>query len=58
MDDFIKDLEKVIKAGIGAVAAGMEKAQDAVDKLAQKVPTSTATVTGTSTSAACTTSCT
>lgn len=36
MEDFIKDLEKVIKAGIGAVATGMEKAQDAVEKLAQK----------------------
>lgn len=36
MEDFIKDLEKMIKAGIGAVATGMEKAQDAVDKLAQK----------------------
>lgn len=36
MDEFLKEVEKVIKAGIGAVAAGMEKAQGAVDKLAKK----------------------
>ncbi len=36
MDDFCKELEKVIKAGIGAVATGVEKAQEAVENLAQK----------------------
>lgn len=36
MDEFCKELEKVIKAGIGAVATGVEKAQEAVDNLAQK----------------------
>lgn len=36
MDDFCKELEKVVKAGIGAVATGMEKAQEAVEHLARK----------------------
>ena len=36
MEEFLKEVEKMIKAGIGAVAAGVEKAQGAVDKLAKK----------------------
>ncbi len=36
MDEFCKELEKVIKAGIGAVATCAEKAQEAVENLAQK----------------------
>lgn len=36
MDDICKEIEKVLKAGIGAVAFGVEKAQEAVDSLAQK----------------------
>ncbi|MBR6809511.1 MAG: hypothetical protein IKM64_04445 [Clostridia bacterium] len=36
MDEFCKELEKVIKAGIGAVATGVEKAGEAVEYLAEK----------------------
>ena len=36
MDQFTQDLKKVLKAGIGAVAAGLEKSQEAIDTLAKK----------------------
>lgn len=36
MEEICKEIEKVIKAGIGAVATGVEKAQEAVEQLAQK----------------------
>ena len=36
MDQFGDELKKVFKAGLGAVAAGLEKGQDALENLAQK----------------------
>lgn len=36
MDDLCKELEKMLKAGLGAVATGVEKAQSAVENFAQK----------------------
>lgn len=36
MDQIGNELKKVLKAGIGAVAAGVEKTQDAIETLAQK----------------------
>ena len=36
MDQFSEDLKKVIKAGMGAIATGLEKGQEALEALAQK----------------------
>ena len=36
MDQWTDEIKKVIKAGIGAVATGVEKTQDAIETLAQK----------------------
>ena len=36
MEQFGKDLEKILKAGIGAVSTGVEKGAQAIEKLAQK----------------------
>ena len=36
MEQFSEELKKVLKAGLGAVATGMDKAQEAIDALAQK----------------------
>lgn len=36
MEEICKEIEKVIKAGLGAVATGVEKAQEAVDQFAKK----------------------
>lgn len=36
MEQLGKDIEKIIKAGIGAVSTGVEKSAEAIEKLAQK----------------------
>jgi len=36
MDQFGEELKKVVQAGFGAVAAGVEKAQEAVETLSKK----------------------
>ena len=36
MDQFGDELKKMLKAGIGAVAAGLEKSQDVIEDLAKK----------------------
>ncbi len=36
MDELGKNLEKLVKAGIGAVSEGLSRTQDLVDKLAEK----------------------
>ena len=36
MDQIGEEIKKVVQAGIGAVAAGMEKAQEAVETLSKK----------------------
>ena len=36
MDQISEEIKKVVQAGIGAVAAGMEKAQEAVETLSKK----------------------
>ncbi|MBQ9264545.1 MAG: hypothetical protein IJ189_10145 [Clostridia bacterium] len=36
MDQFGNDLKKVLQAGLGAVATGLEKAQDAIEDLSKK----------------------
>ncbi len=36
MDQIGEEIKKVVQAGIGAVAVGMEKAQEAVDSLSKK----------------------
>lgn len=36
MDQLGNDLKKVLKAGLGAVATGLEKAQDAIEDLSKK----------------------
>jgi polyhydroxyalkanoate synthesis regulator phasin len=36
MDQLGNDLKKVLQAGIGAVATGLEKAQDAIEDLSKK----------------------
>ena len=36
MDQFGDELKKMLKAGIGAVAAGLEKSQDVIEGLAKK----------------------
>lgn len=36
MEQFGKDLEKILKAGIGAVTTGVEKGAEAIEKLAEK----------------------
>ena len=36
MDQITNELKKMVKAGMGAVAAGMEKTQEAIDTLAKK----------------------
>ena len=36
MEQFGKDLEKILKAGIGAVSTGVEKGAEAIEKLAEK----------------------
>ena len=36
MDQFGDELKKVLKAGMGAVAAGLEKGQEAIESLAKK----------------------
>ena len=36
MDQIANELKKIVKAGIGAVAAGMEKTQEAINGFAQK----------------------
>ena len=36
MDQFGNDLKKVLQAGIGAVATGLEKAHDAIEDLSKK----------------------
>ena len=36
MDQLSDELKKMLKAGMGAVAAGLEKGQEAIDSLAQK----------------------
>ena len=36
MDQFGNELKKMLKAGLGAVAAGAEKAQEAIETLSQK----------------------
>ena len=36
MDQFGNDLNKVLQAGLGAVATGLEKAQDAIEDLSKK----------------------
>lgn len=36
MEQFTDELKKVLKAGLGAMATGMDKAQEAIETLAQK----------------------